>query len=196
MCLGEMLPQPLMGTPPVVISCVFQQHRFQMTFVQDEEVVETLLTNRTHPAFGKRIGIRGSDGGTDDFDLLCSKHLIEGSRKFGIVIMKEIANRWLSVFECPAELAGLLRDPSGGGMCGTTDHMDAASSQLNEEENIDSLQPESFNGEEIAGEYLVLIVTEKSAPGAFRLTPGHGRHTVLLEQIPNGGATNGVAEFE
>lgn len=139
-----------------------------MTFVQDEEVVETLLTNRTHPAFSKRIGIRSSNGDADDFDLLCSKHLIEGSRNFGIVIMKEIANCWLSVFECPAELAGLLRDPSGGGMFGTIDEMDAASSQLNEEENMDSLQPEGFNGEEIAREYLVLVVTEKSAPGAFR----------------------------
>ena len=139
-----------------------------MTLVDDEQVVETLLTDRTHPACGKRIDIRGSNGCVNDFDLLCSKYLIEGGRKFGIVTMKEIANGWRSLFEFPAELPGLLRDPNRNWVFGSASDMDTASSQFDEEENTDRFQPEGFDGEEITGQHLVLVMADKGAPGAFR----------------------------
>ena len=46
----------------------------------------------------------------DHFDLLRSKHLIKGGKKFCVVIMEQTANGWLSVFEFPAELPSMLRD--------------------------------------------------------------------------------------
>ena len=115
----EVLPKTLVRTPPVVIGCVLQQHRLQMTVVDDEQVVETFLSDGTYPTLGKRIGIRRPNGRADHFDLLRGKHLIESGRKFGVAIMEQIAKGWLSVFEFPAELSGLLRDPCGSWMFGT-----------------------------------------------------------------------------
>ncbi len=161
---GEMLPQPLMGTSSVVTTCIFQKYRFQMTFVDDEQVLETLLTNRTHPPFGKRIGIRGSNGSTDDFVLLCSKYLIEGGRKFRIVIVEEIANHWFSLFEFPAQLPGLLGHPSVGEMRGTTGELDASRTKVDEEEHVQRLQKQGLKGEEVTGDNLLFVMRHDLSP--------------------------------
>jgi hypothetical protein len=79
-----------------------------MAFIDNKQVVETFLADRTHPTFGKSIGIRRSNGDADDFDLLRDKHLFKGDGEFPIVVMEEKVNRWVSVFEFPAELSGLL----------------------------------------------------------------------------------------
>ena len=70
------------------------------------------------------------------------------------------------------------------------------SAQLDEEESTDDFQPQSFDGEEIAGQHLLLVMTQERALGAFRSALGHRRNAMLLEQITDGGAVNGIVEFE
>ena len=67
------------------------------------------------------------------------------------MVMEEKANGWVLVFEFPAELPCLLRDPSGSWMFGTSRNMNTARSQLDEEQDIHRFEPQGFDREEIAG---------------------------------------------
>ena len=49
-----------------------------MPFVDDDEVVEALLTDGTHPAFCISIGVRSANWRMDHLDVLCSKDVIKG----------------------------------------------------------------------------------------------------------------------
>ena len=54
------MPQPLMWTPDVVAMHLFPQNRIQMPFVDDDQWVETLLTDGANPAFRVGGGIRSA----------------------------------------------------------------------------------------------------------------------------------------
>jgi len=131
----------------------------------------------------------------DDVDLLGSKYLIEGGRKFGIVIMKEITHRWLAPFDRPTELPGLLRDPSGSGMFGTTDDLNTASSQLDEEEDIHRLPMQRFDGEEIAREQLLSIVVQKRPPRTLTAL-GRGQEMMAAQDVLDSRWIDDETEFQ
>ena len=59
-----------------------------MPFVDDDQLVEALLTGGTHPAFCVGISVRGTNGRMDHFDVLRCKDLIEGGGELGIPIVE------------------------------------------------------------------------------------------------------------
>ena len=97
-----------------------------MPVVDDDQLVKTLLTGGTHPAFRPGIGVRSTNRCMDHFDVLRSKSLIKGRRKLGIPIMEEVAKGWCSVFKRPTKLARLLCDLAGRWMLSATSDVDAA----------------------------------------------------------------------
>ncbi len=54
----------------------------------DDELVEALLANGTHPAFCISIGVRSANWCVDHFDVLCSKDMIEGCGELRVPIME------------------------------------------------------------------------------------------------------------
>ena len=42
----------------VVVADVVAEHRFEVTFRADEQVVEAVFTDRPHPALGERVRLR------------------------------------------------------------------------------------------------------------------------------------------
>ncbi len=170
-----------MRTPMLVVVRVFLQHRVQMTFIDNEEMIETFLSDGAHPTFCISIGIWRSDRCTNHLNVLCSKDPVEGGREFGIVIMNEKSKRGCSLFDFPAKLARLLGDPSGSWMFGATRDVDAPSSQFDKEQDIDGFQPECFDGQKITRQHLLPIMTEKCLPTTFRLALGCRRNSKALE---------------
>lgn len=122
-----------------------------MRFIDNQQLIQTCFAHGSHPALGKSIGIRYSNGSADPFDVLRGKPLIKRGRKFGVVIMDAIADGWCSVFEFPAELSCWLGDPNRSSVLGTTSDVDAPCSQLDQEENADGFQPQGNDGEKVTG---------------------------------------------
>ena len=75
--------------------------------------------------------------------------------------------------------------------------MNPASADLNKEEHIQGLQSQRFHREEITGQQLLLMLAQKSSPGAA--LPGayrRSRDMLALEDSSNSGAPNAIAELE
>jgi hypothetical protein len=89
--------------------------------------------------------------------------------------------RRLLFLELPGELAGLLSAPCAGGAGGAASDMDAAATQLDEEENVQPLQRDGLDGEEVAREHALRLSSQERSPGrAGTLT---GRTDARLAQI-------------
>jgi hypothetical protein len=83
----------------------------QMTPVQNHQVIQTCLANRTHPSLGNSIGPGSSTGRQHNGEALRSKNGIEGCGEFGIAVVDEKAHGTLLVGETPKELPCLLGNP-------------------------------------------------------------------------------------
>ena len=62
-------------------------------------------------------------------------------------------------------------------MGSTTGNMNAARPDFNEEQNIDRVESQGFDGEEITGEELISVMIEKSASRKPAVSPLWGRGT-------------------
>ncbi len=51
----------------------------------------------------------------------------------------------------------------------TSSKMDTSRAEFDKEEDIDSFKPEGFDSEKITRQHLMLVMTYKRAPRAFRL---------------------------
>ena len=67
---GRLLLKTLMGSGRVVVFDEGSQNPTQVTFVEDQNVVETLFAHDALPAFGKSIGIGGLKRDRNDVDML------------------------------------------------------------------------------------------------------------------------------
>jgi hypothetical protein len=82
--------------------------------------------------------------------------------------MQQLAEGGLLIFKLPTELPRLLDDPSRVRVFGATSEVNATSTQLYKEEDINCFEPQRFDCEEVTGEHLLLIVTQERVPGVFR----------------------------
>jgi hypothetical protein len=77
---------------------------------KDEGPVQDLGANGPHPAFGVRVGLRGTDGREADPRTLGSEHGVEGAGVLGVSIADEEANgggQLTSRAEVPSLLGGV-----------------------------------------------------------------------------------------
>ena len=70
-------------------------------------------------------------------------------------------------------------------MSRATCEVNATSSYLDEEKDRDGLQEHGFYSEEITSQSLIFVVLHEMLPTQSRLTVGHGRDAVALEDIAN-----------
>ncbi len=106
------------------------------------------------------------------------------------------ARRQRPVLQAPAELAGLLRDPGGGRVARAAREVDPPGPVLDEEQDVHGLQEEGLHGEEVARQELIPVAAQEAAPGAARPpTSGGGGHAPSLEDVPDGGTSDGEAQL-
>ena len=87
--------------------------------------------------------------------------------------------------EVPQGLSGLLRDPSLGEVGGDASQMDAMISDLDEEEHIQSFQPDCFNRKEIASQKQVFVMSKEHPPANVTVANRHRLDVVSFEDVPN-----------
>jgi hypothetical protein len=78
---------------------------------------------------------------------------------------------------------------------GAAGQVDPARAQLDEEEDVQGLEAERLDGEEVAGQQLVLVAVDEIAPGRHPPPLRGGRHAVPPEGRPHGRGADRLAEL-
>ncbi len=107
-----MLCQALMRTGVVIVDQVFTQHTPKVRLVDNQQLVETFLAYRSHPALGICVGVRGVKGCVDDLNVLGTKEGVERFGKLGIIVVDQKVNTWRPPFQLPEDLPCLLTNPA------------------------------------------------------------------------------------
>ena len=101
-----------MRAVPVVVREVLGEDLFEMTAIEDEEPVEALSADAADDALGKRVRARRPNGRLDDPDAFGAEDFVETGGELGVPVPDEELDRSGALGEVPAQVAGLLGDPT------------------------------------------------------------------------------------
>ena len=82
-----------------------------MSFIQDNQLIEALLTNRSYPTFSKGVGIRRTKGREQNVNPFRPKNPVKCRGKLAIPIMNQKADGGFPIRKRPDPLACLLGHP-------------------------------------------------------------------------------------
>ena len=82
----NLLREPLMGAMAVVMAGVATKETLEMSFVDNEKVVETLRSDGANEPLGKCVRVRGSEGRLQDLGALGLEHFVEARHVLGVTI--------------------------------------------------------------------------------------------------------------
>ena len=153
--------------------------------IRDEDMIQALLSDCSHPTFGIGIRIGRPVGSGNDMEAFASEDGIERSSEFAIVVVDQDTQGRFPVIELPNQLPGLLGDPDLVRIGGDTGQVHSACPQLDEEEHIRGLQPDRLHGEEAASQELFLVMRHQVTPTDGTAADGRRCDIVTLEHIAN-----------
>src|SRR6266511_2049092 len=158
------------------------KHALEVRSVEDEEPVEALRARGADEALGDRVRFRRSNRRPDDLDAFASEDGVEVARVLAVAIADKEAKRRRSVSQCPGELAGLLGDPGAVWVGGAAGEVYAPAAELNEEEHVEPLQPDGFDGEEVDRDHALGLRSQELAPTEARALAGRSEAS-LAKQV-------------
>ena len=139
-----------------------------MAPVDDEQLVQTLGSHGSNPALRNGIRIWRLRRRENAFHACAAENSIKRVRELALPIVNEQPRAWLTVFQIPHKLSGLLCYPTAVRIRRAPGKMDTPASQLDEEEHIDSLQEDRLYSEEIAPsglpQDLIFVVLHQVTP--------------------------------
>src|SRR5258708_3017444 len=100
-------------------------------------------------ALGERIRFRRSHWCLDDPNALASEHGVEVAGEFAVAVADQEAKRCSLFLDGPGELARLVGNPWPGRVGGDAGEVDASAFELDEEEHVQPLERDRFDGEEV-----------------------------------------------
>jgi len=115
---------------------IHAEHVLQVPMVHDQEPVEALAASGADEALGDRVRLRRAHRCLDHLDAFAGEDGVKAAGELGVAVADKEAETRRLLLECPGDLAGLLGDPGAGGVGGAAGEVDAAASQLDEEENV------------------------------------------------------------
>ncbi len=128
-------------------------------------------------------------------DTFGAKNGIKGLSERGIVVMDEKVDGWIAPFEFPDHVPRLLFHPSSVGMRRAAREVNPTAAHFDKKQHINGLQEQGFDGEKVAGEYLVLVMGHQVTPTG-RATSFRGReNTMAFQDVGNRFSAYFVAEF-
>ncbi len=142
----------------IVVVDIYLQNSPQMSHIQDEDKIQALCAYRSHPAFGIGIRIWGTVRCQDDVDAFRLEDCIENVCELLIPIVDQEAKGGFAFLEFPNELSGLLVDPNIVGIGSDAGQVHTSCAQVDEEQDVQRLQPERFYGEEVTSQNLVFVM--------------------------------------
>jgi len=122
-------------------------------------VVGAFDADGTYELFGVAVRSWGARRSFDNCDVLTAKYVIEPSRELGVPVADEETEGFPVLGQDPRELSGLLCDPLTARLGRASREMHTTTAQLDQEEHVESLEPDRLDGEE--------IYREHAAPGAL-----------------------------
>ena len=141
--LGSGLAQRAMWAVVVVVPLVLPKHGRGVALVDDQEAVEEFSTDRADEAFGDRVGARCLHRRLDDLDVDGGEDGVEGGGELGVAVADEEPESSTGVVEVHEQVAGLLGEPSCGGVGGDAEDVHAAGGVLDDEEDVQPVQGEA-----------------------------------------------------
>jgi hypothetical protein len=84
--------ETLMGATGIVVGHILVQRPAQMVFVENDQLIQALLADRSNPPFGVGIGIRSTVGDINDLHPFRLKHRVKRVGELGVVIVDQIAD--------------------------------------------------------------------------------------------------------
>jgi len=135
------------------------ENALEMLLVQDQKPVETLRANRPHEPFGNCVRLRGAKRRANDLNPVASEHAVKTVGEFPIPVADEETEGFPVLGQDPRELSGLLCDPLTARLGRASREMHTTTAQLDQEEHVESLEPDRLDGKE--------IYREHAAPGAL-----------------------------
>jgi hypothetical protein len=124
-------------------------------------------------------------GSVDNAEPFTLKDCIKGFTELGIIVMDQEVEGSIYVTEFPYQLSGLLGNPGFVWISRGTGEINLARTPFNEEKHIKSLQLDSFDGEEIAGQDLIFVMVDQRTPTNGAAADQGWLYTVAFEYIPN-----------
>ena len=106
-----LLIDTVMRPTMVVVLGIHGQHTTEMSLAEDQDLVQALLSNRTNPAFRKRICVRCSNGRANARDVLRPEDRVEVQSELGVTIVEQETCRYTTILELRSQVTGLLCYP-------------------------------------------------------------------------------------
>jgi len=137
---------------PVVVIDEDLKNPLKVLLVQDQQPIETLRTSCAHEPLGNPIRLWRAKRSTNDFNVVASEDVVKTRGEFLIPITNQESDWFRALRQGPRQLPGLLNDPRRARIGRATGQMHTPAAQLDEEEDIESLQPDRLDREEIDGQ--------------------------------------------
>src|SRR5215468_9671738 len=124
----------------------------EVLLIQDQQPVETFRADRAHESLCDTVGLGRAKRRTNDLNPLASEHFVKSIGEFLIAVSTQKPQRFRALGHGPRQLPSLLNDPWRARNRRAASHMHSAAAYLDEEEDIESLQPDCLDREEIDGQ--------------------------------------------
>jgi hypothetical protein len=152
------------GSGFVVVTDVLAENDLEMSLRDNQQVVETVLSDSPHKALGEGIRPRRGDRGLDSPDSDGGKNGVEAGDELGIPVPDEESEAASGLFEFGAEVAGHLGDPGTVGMVRHPEQVHPSTIDLDDEEHVEAPECDRVDGEEVGGQDARGLCTQELAP--------------------------------
>jgi hypothetical protein len=136
----------------VVVLDVAVQNANKVLAANDQEVVQALSPDGPNPTLGNGVGIGRPDRRADDLGTGRTPDIVERSDELGVPVADQEPERGSTVIQLNHEIAGLLGHPRASRMGRDTSQVHPPAAQFDDEQHIQPPQPNSVDGEEVAGQ--------------------------------------------
>jgi len=171
----------------VILVDIFKQNTPQMGGIQEKDQIQAFFSDSPDPTFGVRIGIGCLEGGMNDVKGFTLKDDVKGTGELAIIVVDQETEGGFSGIKLPNQLSGLLGDPDIIGVVRNAGEMHSAGAEFDEEEHIEGLQADGFEGEEVAGQDLIFVMAHEVTPGDGAAANACREDPVpVVEHIANG----------
>jgi len=136
-----------------------------MVWSGDQDVVEAFAAQCPDEAFRDRVRPRCPDRGADDPNVGTGEDRVEGRGELTVPVADQEPEPVGAITEVHQQVAGLLGDPSPGGVGGDPGEVHAAAAVLDHDEDVEAAQEDSVDMGEVHCEDRVGLCGEELSPG-------------------------------
>ena len=168
-----------MGAIAVVVIGIASKDTFEVGFVEDQEMIEALRSDRSYEPLGKCVGIGSPVGGLEDLGALSLEDCIEARDILGVAIADQESGRYLRSGESTGDVPCLLGNPRCAPMSGYSGDPDPSAAKVDEEQHVEALEEHGVDMEEVRGHDSGRLGAEELAPGRTTSTRSRAQAVVL-----------------